>query len=106
MPFARHINRRIGAIDESHAHRVKSIAVGGPLQINEASRARQETAKRTENGFFKSGLNLAGESTDNHSDFAMSAYLKHAFRGWTVIDFLLLAGGILTVVVGFVMARH
>lgn len=36
----------------------------------------------------------------------MGSYLKHAFRGWTVIDFLLLAGGILTVVVGFVLARH
>ncbi|MBI1177455.1 hypothetical protein GC207_08455 [bacterium] len=66
--------------------------------------AREREANRK--SLLKSGLNLADESTDNQSDLAMGAYIKHAFRGWTVIDFLLLAGGILTVVVGFVMARH
>jgi len=36
----------------------------------------------------------------------MSAQIKHAFRGWTPVDFLLLSGSILTVVVGFVLAGH
>mgnify|MGYP007097583511 CR=1 FL=1 len=36
----------------------------------------------------------------------MRGQIKHALRGWTLADFLLLSGSILTVIVGFALAGH